>query len=102
MIISIINATGRERQEVQNKIRAVNRQLQEDFKPYWHMDVQLRREGWTGETPDPERPLNMRGDAVIYLWEDADTAQVLGYQVSPWTASQSSYQWYTVRPSCSG
>lgn len=79
MIISIINTTSLNRQEVQNKIRAVNRQLQEDFKAYWHTDVQLRLEGWTGETIDPSRPLNMRGDAVIYLWEDDDTTHALGY-----------------------
>jgi len=79
MIISIINTTTLNRQEVQNKIRAVNRQLQEDFKAYWHTDVQLRLEGWTGETIDPSRPLNMRGDAVIYLWEDDDTTHALGY-----------------------
>lgn len=79
MIISIINTTSLNRQEVQNKIRAVNRQLQEDFKAYWHTDVQLRLEGWTGETIDPSHPLNMRGNAVIYLWEDDDTTHALGY-----------------------
>ena len=35
MTISVINATMLHRQEVQDKIRAVNRQLQEDFKRYW-------------------------------------------------------------------
>ena len=79
MTISVINATMRDRQEVQNAIRAVNRQLQEDFKRYWHADVQLRLEGWTGETPDPGRPLDMRGDAVIYLWDEGESAAALGY-----------------------
>lgn len=79
MIISIINTTSLHRQEVQDKLRAVNRQLQEDFRRYWHTDVQLRLEGWTGETLDPNRPLNMRGDAVIYLWGDDNTANALGY-----------------------
>ena len=79
MTISVINTTMLPRQEVQDKSRAVNRQLQEDFKRYWHVDVQLRLEGWTGETLDPSRPLNMRGDAVIYLWDGSNTAQALGY-----------------------
>ena len=79
MIISIINTTSCHRQDVQDRIRAVNRQLQEDFNAYWHTDVQLRLEGWTGEALDLRRPLNMRGEAVIYLWEDDDTAQALGY-----------------------
>lgn len=79
MVISIINTTGLCRQDVQDRIRAVNRQLQEDFKRYWHQDVQLRLEGWTGETLDPNRHLNMRGDAVIYLWDGTSTADALGY-----------------------
>ena len=79
MVISIINTTGLCRQDVQDRIRAVNRQLQEDFKRYWHQDVHLRLEGWTGETLDPDRPLNMRGDAVIYLWDGTSTANALGY-----------------------
>ncbi|MDE0220544.1 MAG: hypothetical protein OXJ90_14860 [Spirochaetaceae bacterium] len=49
--ISVINATMLCRQEVQDKIRAVNRQLQDDFRRYWHADVHLRLEGWTGEAP---------------------------------------------------
>jgi hypothetical protein len=49
MIISIINATQLPRQQIQDVIRAVNRQLQEEFKMYWHKDVELRLEGWTGE-----------------------------------------------------
>ncbi|MCY4596000.1 MAG: S8/S53 family peptidase [Bryobacterales bacterium] len=79
MIISIINTTSRPRQEIQDKIRAVNRQLQEDFRRYWHIDAQLRLEGWTGDTIDPKNPLNMRGDAVIYLWGDDSTTKALGY-----------------------
>ena len=60
MIISIINTTQLHRQEVQNTLRAVNRQLQEDFLRYWHTDAQLRLEGWTGEPLDPNRPFAAR------------------------------------------
>ena len=79
MIISIINASNHNRWEVQKRIRAVNRQLQEDVRRYWHIDVRLRLEGWTGANPDPQQPLNMRGDAVIYLWDHDNTAAALGY-----------------------
>ena len=79
MIISIINNTELSRYEVQRVLRAVNRQLQEDFKRYWHKDVQLRLEGWTGEAPNPDFPLDMRGDAVLYLWDGDDPSQALGY-----------------------
>ncbi len=79
MIISIINATQLPRQEVQDVIRAVNRQLREDFKKYWHKDVELRLEGWAGDALNPQEPLNMRGDAVLYLWDGPDANDALGY-----------------------
>lgn len=79
MIISIVNGTDLPKEEIQRTLRAVNRQLAEDFKKYWHRDVQLRLEGWTGEQPDPSIPLEMRGDAVIYLWDEPDVAGALGY-----------------------
>ncbi len=79
MIISIINNTQLMKEDVQRTIRAVNRQLAEDFKRYWHRDVELRLEGWTGEQPDPDTPLDMRGDAVLYLWDQDDVEDALGY-----------------------
>ncbi len=79
MIISIINNTDLHHQEVQDTLRAVNRQLLEDFKKYWHRHAELRLEGWTGEQPNPLDPLDMRGDAVIYLWDDEDINDALGY-----------------------
>ena len=79
MIISIINNTGLTRQDIQDTLRAVNRQLQEDFRRYWHTHAELRLEGWTGEPLDPERPFNMRGDAVIYLLDGQTNTNALGY-----------------------
>ncbi|MDE0206605.1 MAG: hypothetical protein OXP66_11325 [Candidatus Tectomicrobia bacterium] len=79
MIISIVNDTSLCRQEVQTTIRAVNRQLQEDFRPYWHIDAQLRLEGRTEEALDPNWTFNMRGDGVIYLTEEYDAGRALGY-----------------------
>ena len=79
MIISIINTTQLRRHEVQNTLRAVNRQLQEDFRRYWHTDAELRLEGWTGEPLDPDRPFGMRGDAIIYLLDGDTNNNALGY-----------------------
>ena len=79
MIISVINTTDLGREEVQHTLRAVNRQLQEDFRRYWHTFAELRLEGWTGEPLDPSRPFNMRGDAIIYLLDGHTNTNALGY-----------------------
>lgn len=79
MIISVINTTDLDREDVQHTLRAVNRQLQEDFRRHWHTFVELRLEGWTGEPLDPNRPFNMRGDAVIYLLDGHTNTSALGY-----------------------
>ena len=39
MIISVINNTQLAKEDVQRVLRAVNRQMSEDFKRYWHRDV---------------------------------------------------------------
>lgn len=79
MIISIINfTTGKTDDEVQDAIRAVNRQIAEDFGNYWHLDGVLRLEGESGSQPTPQTPVNMRGDAVIYLWDNVN-ANYLGF-----------------------
>ena len=79
MTISIVNHTQLERQNIQDVLRAVNRQLREDFHRYWHKDVRLRLEGWAGENPDEKMPFDMRGDAVLYLWDGEDVENALGY-----------------------
>jgi hypothetical protein len=75
MRISVVNHTAIPDGEVQRVIRALNRQIAEDFEPYWSMGAELRLEG-RGRRPDPEE---MRGDAVIYLWDDPAPDGVLGF-----------------------
>jgi hypothetical protein len=68
MIISVINHSGLSDEEVQSAIRAVNRQIAEDFEPHWSMGATLRLEGRLTEDPDLRlMAMNMRGDAILYL-----------------------------------
>ena len=81
MIISVINHTSGKvsDQELQFAIRAINRQIREDFEPYWSLGATLRLEGRTGRQPDAQDTTDMRGDAVIYLWDESDVPGALGY-----------------------
>jgi len=68
MIISIINHTsGKIKDEELHTIRAINRQINEDYTPYWSLGATLRLEGRSGKQPEKEKPEDMRGEAVIYL-----------------------------------
>src|SRR4051812_25396322 len=85
MNISVINHTSGllSDAEVQRAIRAVNRQIEQDFEPRWDMGATLRLEG-RSETSSPFGPglkpaIDMRGDAVIYLWHPVDVRRALGY-----------------------
>lgn len=74
MIISIINHTnGRiSDEEFQNVIRAVNRQIEGDFAPYWGFGARLRLEGRSQKKPREHSLSDMRGDAVLYVWDHVD------------------------------
>jgi hypothetical protein len=81
MIISVINHTAGQvsDEEVQNAIRAINRQIREDYEPYWHIGGELRLEGKSGAKPSKQNLSDMRGDAVLYLWNSVDVDDALGY-----------------------
>lgn len=79
MLISVINLSKRPDSEVQSVIRAVNRQLREDFAPAWDVMATLRLEGHAGRLPSKQRIPDMRGDAVLYLWDKTDVEDALGY-----------------------
>ncbi len=80
MVISIVNFTDSlQDADVQTAIRAINRQITQDFQPYWSMGATLRLEGH-GNTEDRQSPQELRGDAIIYLWDKkADVADAIGY-----------------------
>ena len=81
MIISIVNHTNGVIQddELQAVIRAINRQISQDFEPYWSFGAKLRLEGRAGAQPNKQVPEDMRGDAVLYLWDKVDVKGALGY-----------------------
>ena len=81
MIISLINFTNGaiSDEEVQAAVRAINRQIAEDFEPYWSFGASLRLEGRTGTKPSKTALADMRGDGVIYLWDGKDIDGALGY-----------------------
>lgn len=81
MIISVINHTNGKikDEEVQRVIRAINRQIKEDFEPYWSLGATLRLEGKSASAPDKNDLADMRGDAVLYLWDKVDVDGALGY-----------------------
>ncbi|MFO1050657.1 MAG: hypothetical protein U1F36_00415 [Planctomycetota bacterium] len=81
MIISVINHTKGKLndEEVQTAIRAINRQIEGDFAPYWSLGARLRLEGRSGKKPAKQELADMRGDAVLYLWDGSDVDDALGY-----------------------
>lgn len=81
MIISVINHTNGKisDEQLHEATRAINRQIREDFEPYWSLGAELRLEGRSGTKPDKQNLADMRGDAVIYLWDKADVEDALGY-----------------------
>src|SRR5712691_8099550 len=81
MIISIINHSNGKisDEEIQGVIRAINRQICEDFEPYWSLGATLRLEGRSEKKPSKEALADMRGDAIIYLWSEVDVDDALGY-----------------------
>jgi hypothetical protein len=81
MIISVINHTNGQVSDAEllQAIRAINRQITEDFSPYWSLAATLRLEGRGGARPQQQNPADMRGDAIIYLWNQTDVDNALGY-----------------------
>lgn len=81
MLISIVNHSATiVDAKLQPVIRAINRQLRDDFEPYWGRGGQLRLEGRSQRSPNPERASDIRGEAVVYLCDRPDDAEeALGY-----------------------
>jgi hypothetical protein len=80
MIITVVNMSERVKDsDLQQVLRAVNRQIREDFEPYWSLGATLRLEGKSKNAPDKLNLPDMRGDAVLYVWDKVDIPGALGY-----------------------
>jgi hypothetical protein len=81
MIISVTNHSHGKisDEELHRVIRAINRQIADDFVPYWGMEARLRLEGHTTDEPEAGNPVDLRGDAILYVWDRADIPDALGY-----------------------
>jgi hypothetical protein len=81
MIISVINHTHDQitDSELHEAIRAIDRQIEEDFEPYWSLGAKLRLGGKSTVKPTKQTLADMRGDAVLYLWDELDVDDALGY-----------------------
>ncbi len=68
MQISMVNLTRTESDEkLARVIRAINRQIREDFEPYWKRGATLPSRGHRRNRETRARSQDVRGDAVIYL-----------------------------------
>lgn len=79
--ISVINHTygAVKDEELQEVIRAVNKQVEHDFRPYWHKGGLLRLDGHTHSIESDHHHTDLRGDAIIYVWDDVDPDGALGF-----------------------
>jgi len=81
MIISVINLSNGavSDADLQRAIRAVNRQIEGDFAPYWSFGARLRLEGRVGRAKRAVDPADMRGDAILYLRDVVRIRDAEGY-----------------------
>lgn len=81
MRISVINHTNGavKDTELQEVIRAVNQQVEHDFRPYWHKEGLLRLDGHAHSSDSDRQHIDLRGDAIIYIWDEVDPEGALGF-----------------------
>ena len=80
MLISVVNFSRKKSDlEVQEALRVINRQIAEDFAPYWHRSGELRLEGRASHAPDQDHIHELRGDAILYLQDEVGSVDALGY-----------------------
>ncbi len=79
--ISVVNFSDRTDDVVQAAIRAVNRQIQEDFAPIWGAVWDLRLHGSSFDPNDIDSLVEefIQGEAVLYLVDEAHLPGAAGY-----------------------
>ena len=86
MLISVVNRSKKlSDAALQTAVRAINRQLEEDFFPHWQFGARLRVDS-AGRVPgDRAKRIDLpvlpgrRGDAVLYIDDHATMAATEGY-----------------------
>ena len=80
MLISLINRSKEVADaRAQEVARAINRQIKDDFEPYWSFGGTLRLEGPIGQRLRVHDQSDMRGDAVMYLVDGTNTREAVGW-----------------------
>ena len=86
MLISVVNHSKHlPDADLQAAVRAINRQLEEDFFPHWQFGARLRMDGAGRAPTQRERKVDLprlpgrRGDAVIYILDKATMSGTEGY-----------------------
>src|SRR5471030_2170094 len=86
MLISVINRSRVVTDaQLQTAVRAINRQLEEDFYPHWQFGARLRVDGAGRVAGEHDKKIALpllpgrRGDAVIYLHDTATIKGAEGY-----------------------
>jgi hypothetical protein len=65
--------------ELHRVVRAINRQIKEDFEPYWGFGGALRVDGLVRGRVDTRSLTELRGDAILYIVDSGTDEDMLGY-----------------------
>jgi hypothetical protein len=84
MVISVLNFSNGlvDDGALQSAIRAVNRQISEDFQPYWGFGAQLRLDATLQRRSAKIKNSELRGDAVLYIRVSPRNAADEGFHTS--------------------
>lgn len=78
--ISVVNRSSSiAEREMHRVVRAINRQIAEDFEPYWAFGGRLRVDGPAGPSASLDQLAELRGDAILYVVDSAASPDALGY-----------------------
>lgn len=79
--VAVINFSNRSDQEVQDALRAINRQVREDFMPVWGSgrSVKLRPSSFNPSDPGTLAKDPVDADSVIYLVDEVTVEVALGF-----------------------
>jgi len=84
MVISVLNFSNGliDDAALQSALRAVNRQISEDFQPYWGFGAQLRLDATLQRRNAKIKNSELRGDAVLYIRVSPRNADDEGFHTS--------------------